>query len=312
MKKNILLVHTGGTISMELDTKTGGVMLSAANPLALEIDNIQQFAKITEVEAFNLPSPHITPTRMLELEELISRLTKNSSFDGIVITHGTDTLEETAYFLELSTNFTIPIVLTGAMRSSNEIGSDGVYNLMSAVRVAAADEANGKGVLVVLNDEIHTATNVTKTHSSSVSTFQSPQYGPIGIVTKSAIHFHHAPLSRTYLPVRSINKKVAMFKIYAGMESDLLVSISSLGYDGVVLEALGQGNVPPELVDGIRRLLAEGLPVILVSRCFNGIAQDIYAYEGGGKMLKDIGVRFEHGLSGQKARIKLLLELCSV
>jgi len=312
MKKNILLVHTGGTISMELDTKTGGVMLSAANPLALEIDNIQQFAKITEVEAFNLPSPHITPTRMLELEELISRLTENNSFDGIVITHGTDTLEETAYFLELSTNFTIPIVLTGAMRSSNEIGSDGVYNLMSAVRVAAADEANDKGVLVVLNDEIHTATNVTKTHSSSVSTFQSPQYGPIGIVTKSAIHFHHAPLSRTYLPVRSINKKVAMFKIYAGMESDLLVSISSLGYDGVVLEALGQGNVPPDLVVGIRRLLAEGLPVILVSRCFNGIAQDIYAYEGGGKMLKDIGVRFEHGLSGQKARVKLLLELCSV
>lgn len=311
MKKNILLVHTGGTISMELDTKTGGVMLSAANPLALEIDNIQQFANITEVEAFNLPSPHITPARMLELEELISRLTENNSFDGIVITHGTDTLEETAYFLELSTNFNIPIVLTGAMRSSNEIGSDGVYNLMSAVRVAAADDANGKGVLVVLNDEIHTATNVTKTHSSSVSTFQSPQYGPIGIVTKSAIHFHHAPLSRTYLPVVSINKKVAMFKIYAGMEFDLLVSISSLGYDGVVLEGLGQGNVPPDVVGGIRRLLSEGLPVILVSRCFNGIAQDIYAYEGGGKMLKDMGVRFEHGLSGQKARLKLLLELCT-
>ncbi len=311
MKKNILLVHTGGTISMELDTKTGGVMLSAANPLALEIDNIQQFANITEVEAFNLPSPHITPERMLELEELISRLTKNNSFDGVVITHGTDTLEETAYFLELSTNFNIPIVLTGAMRSSNEIGSDGVYNLMSAVRVATADDAHGKGVLVVLNDEIHTATNVTKTHSSSVSTFQSPQYGPIGIVTKSAVYFHHAPLSRTYLPVESISKKVGMFKIYAGMESDLLISISSLGYDGVVLEGLGQGNVPPDLVSGIGRLLSEGLPVILVSRCFNGIAQDIYAYEGGGKMLKDLGVRFEYGLSGQKARLKLLLELCS-
>ncbi len=312
MKKNILLIHTGGTISMELDTKTGGVILSAANPLALEIDNIQQFANITEVEAFNLPSPHITPERMLELKGLISRHTQNNSLDGVVITHGTDTLEETAYFLELSTNFNIPIVLTGAMRSSNEIGSDGVYNLMSAVRVAADDDAKGKGVLVVLNDEIHTATNVTKTHSSSVSTFQSPQYGPIGIVTKSDIHFHHAPLSRTYLPINKISKKVAMFKIYAGMESDLLISISSLGYDGVVLEGLGQGNVPPDLVSGIRRLLSEGLPVILVSRCFNGVAQDIYAYEGGGKMLKDMGVRFELGLSGQKARLKLLLELCSV
>lgn len=296
---------------MQLNAETGGVILSAANPLAMEIDNIQQFANITELEAFNLPSPHITPEHMLELKMMIDRQTVSSDFDGVVITHGTDTLEETAYFLELSTSYDIPIVLTGAMRSSNEIGADGVYNLMSAVRVAAADEANEKGVLVVLNDEIHTATNVTKTHSSSVSTFQSPQYGPIGIVTKSAIHFHHAPLSRICLPVESICKKVAMFKIYAGMESDILNSIVPLGYDGVVLEGLGQGNVPPALLAGIRNLLDENIPVILVSRCFNGIAQDIYAYEGGGKMLKDLGVRFEHGLSGQKARLKLLLELCS-
>lgn len=309
--KNILLIHTGGTISMQLNTETGGVILSAANPLAHEIDNIQQFANITEIEAFNLPSPHITPEHMLELKLIIDREVATSKFDGVVITHGTDTLEETAYFLELATNYDMPIVLTGAMRSSNEIGADGVYNLMAAVRVAAAHNANDKGVLVVLNDEIHTATNVTKTHSSSVSTFQSPQYGPIGIVTKSAIHFHHAPLARIYLPMETIHKKVAMFKIYAGMEADMLHSVISLGYDGVVLEGLGQGNVPPALLPGIRQLVEASIPVIVVSRCFNGIAQDIYAYEGGGKMLKDMGVRFELGLSGHKARIKLLLELCS-
>ena len=296
---------------MQLNSETGGVILSAANPLALEIDNIQQFANITEIEAFNLPSPHITPEHMLELKLIIDREVANSKFDGVVITHGTDTLEETAYFLELATNYDMPIVLTGAMRSSNEIGADGVYNLMAAVRVASSDNAEGKGVLVVLNDEIHTATNVTKTHSSSVSTFQSPQYGPIGIVTKSAVHFHHVPLARIYLPVETIHKKVAMFKIYAGMESDIIHSVVSLGYDGVVLEGLGQGNVPPALLTGITHLLDENIPVIVVSHCFNGIAQDIYAYEGGGKMLKDRGVRFELVLSGQKARLKLLLELCS-
>lgn len=310
MKNNILLIHTGGTISMQLNIETGAVIPSAANPLAMEIDKIQQFANVSEFEAFNLPSPHITPERMLDLKNIIVEKTKNGEFDGIVITHGTDTLEETAYFLELSTNLNIPIVLTGAMRSSNEIGADGVYNLMSAVRVAASSQANGKGVLVVLNDEIHTATNVTKTHTSNVSTFQSPQYGPIGIVTKSDIHFHHAPLSRTHLPINSISKKVALFKIYAGMELDLLLSAATLGYDGVVLEGLGQGNVPPAIVPGIRNLIENNMPVILVSRCFNGIAQDIYDYEGGGKTLKEMGVRFEHGLSGQKARIKLLLELC--
>ena len=311
MKKNILLVHTGGTISMQLNSETGGVDVSATNPLAMETDKIQQIAQIVELEAFNLPSPHITPEEMLVLKSIISKQMENAKFDGIVITHGTDTLEETAYFLELTTDYEIPIVLTGAMRSSNEIGSDGVYNLISAVRVAADDEAYGKGVLVVLNDEIHTATNVTKTHTSSVSTFQSPQNGPIGIVSKASTHFHYGPLSRIFIPVESIQKKVALLKIYAGMESDLLESISSLGYDGVVLEGLGQGNVPPSLVEGIRHLLAEQIPVVLVSRCFNGIAQDIYAYEGGGKMLKEMGARFEHGLSGQKARLKLLLELCS-
>ncbi len=297
---------------MQMNTQTGGVILSPANPLSLEIDKIQQFANITEFEVFNLPSPHVTPEKMNHLKNVLLNHTENTTFDGIVITHGTDTLEETAYFLELSTNLSIPVVITGAMRSSNEIGADGVYNLMSAVRVAASEEAVDKGVLVVLNDEIHTATNVTKTHSSSVATFQSPQYGPIGIVTKSAIHFHHAPITRFHYPVKHIDKKVAMFKIYAGMESDLLHSIINLGYHGVVLEGLGQGNVPPAMIPGIQNLLDVNIPVILVSRCFNGIAQDIYAYEGGGKMLKDLGVRFEHGLSGQKARLKLLLELCAI
>lgn len=310
MKKNILLIHTGGTISMKVNTETGGVLLSDANPLALEIDKIQQIADITEVEAFNLPSPHMSPNTMFELLSTITLKLEQQHFDGVVITHGTDTMEETAYFLELATNYAIPIVLTGAMRSSNEIGSDGVYNLIASVRVASTDEASNKGVLVVMNDEIHTAENVTKTHSSSVSTFQSPQYGPIGIVTKSHVHFHHAPLSRTYLPIQSINKKVAMFKLYAGMDADLLGMIPSLDYDGVVLEGFGQGNVPPALVACIQNLLDEKVPVTLVSRCFNGTVQDIYAYEGGGKMLKDMGVRFEPGLNGQKARIKLLLELC--
>ncbi|MCG7333898.1 asparaginase [Sporosarcina sp. ACRSM] len=311
MKKNILVIHTGGTISMQVHAETGGVVLSDANPLLMEIDKIQQFAHITEVEAFNLPSPHMTPQKMLQLVSTITEQMANQPFDGIVITHGTDTLEETAYFLELATNYTIPIVLTGAMRSSNEVGSDGVYNLMAAVRVASTDEAGGKGVLVVLNDEIHTATSVTKTHSSSVSTFQSPQYGPIGIVTKSAVYFHHAPLSRTYLPIQSIDKKVALFKTYAGMEGELLDMIPTLGYDGVVLEGFGQGNVPPTLVASIQNLLDKKIPIVLVSRCFNGVAEASYAYEGGGKMLQEMGVRFEHGLSGQKARIKLLLELCA-
>ncbi|MEG0450479.1 MAG: asparaginase, partial [Lysinibacillus sp.] len=229
--------------------------------------------------------------------------------DGVVITHGTDTLEETAYFLELTTQLQIPIVLTGAMRSSNEIGADGVYNLFEAIRVAVDDEARGMGVLVVMNDEIHLALNTTKTSTSSVNTFQSPQYGPIGLVTKSRILFHHAPLRRQFVEVATLSKRVAMLKVYAGMEVDLLDIVLACQYDGVVLEGLGQGNVPPAVVKGIEGLLVRNIPVVLVSRCFNGIAEGVYGYEGGGKMLEDLGALFATGINGQKARLKLLIGL---
>ncbi|HEY4552350.1 MAG TPA: asparaginase, partial [Bacillaceae bacterium] len=229
--------------------------------------------------------------------------------DGVVITHGTDTLEETAYFLDLTVSAQIPIVVTGAMRSSNEVGSDGLYNLMSSIRVALSDDAKDKGVLVVLNDEIHTALNVTKTHTSNVSTFQSPQYGPIGIVTKQAVIFHHKPVCREKYIVKELNRKVALIKAYAGMDADLLHCLKDLSYDGVVIEALGQGNLPPKAAEGVDGLMEAGIPVVLVSRSFNGIAQPVYDYAGGGKQLKDTGVIFCNGLNGQKARIKLLITL---
>lgn len=308
MKKKVLLIHTGGTISMHV-SEDGGVIPDIINPLIQESKKLENIADIIEIEAFNLPSPHITPQKMLELRNLIIKTVEGHAIDGVVITHGTDTLEETAYFLELTTNLEIPIVLTGAMRSSNELGADGVYNLVEAVRVASSEVARNKGVLVVMNDELHSAVNVTKTSTSSVSTFQSPQYGPLGLVTKTLIHFQQAPLKREYVEVNSLDKKVALFKIYAGMEADLLYSAIDCKYDGVVLEGLGQGNVPPSLLPAIKELIAHNIPVVLVSRCFNGIAQGVYGYEGGGKMLEDLGVSFVTDLNGQKARIKLLITL---
>ncbi|WP_404427865.1 asparaginase [Ureibacillus chungkukjangi] len=308
MKKNILLIHTGGTISMKMN-ETGAVLPNEKNPLLGVSEQLDKYASIVEMEAFNYPSPHITTKEMLYLRNVLVQYEKDHSVDGVVITHGTDTLEETAYFLDLTTQFDFPIVLTGAMRSSNELGADGVYNLVEAVRVACSDEARDKGVLVVMNDEIHQAFNITKTSTSSVNTFQSPQYGPIGLVTKKMVHIHQAPVNRRYVEVNSIEKRVALLKVYAGMERDLLEAILTLGYDGVVLEGLGQGNVPPDVAGGIQKLLDANIPVILVSRCFNGIAEGIYGYEGGGKSLESMGVIFANGINGQKARLKLLIGL---
>lgn len=308
MKKNILLIHTGGTISMKMNAE-GAVLPNEKNPIMDAHDQLEQYANIIEIEAFNLPSPHITPKEMLQLRNLIIEKATMYALDGVVITHGTDTLEETAYFLDLTLEFNFPIVLTGAMRSSNELGADGIYNLVEAVRVACDEQAREKGVLVVMNDEIHQAFNITKTSTSSVNTFQSPQYGPIGLITKKTVVFQQQPIKRQFVAVERIEKRVALLKAYAGMEGDLVDSVISLGYDGVVIEGLGQGNVPPAVAESIDRLLQQNIPVVLVSRCFNGIAEGVYGYKGGGKSLEDAGVIFATGINGQKARLKLLIGL---
>ncbi|TLS35610.1 asparaginase [Pseudalkalibacillus caeni] len=307
--KKVLVLHTGGTIAMSEDRETGAVKPGYENPLNVTIKDLINTVDISIDDYLNLPSPHMTPELMFKLLNRVEEKVENEGYDGIVITHGTDTLEETAYLLDLLFQKEIPIVVTGAMRSSNELGSDGPYNLISSIKVATSDLAVGKGVLVVLNDEIHTAKNVTKTHTSNIATFQSPQYGPIGIVTKRGVQFHHRPIERDRYHIEKLSKKVVLLKAYAGMQEELIEGVGEIGIDGLVIEALGQGNLPPKTVPAIKKLIAKGIPIVLVSRCFNGMVQDIYGYEGGGKHLKELGVIFSNGLNGQKARLKLMVTL---
>lgn len=305
--KSLLLIHTGGTIAMAQD-HSGHVLPNDINPLDASLPRATDIANITTRHFSNLPSPHMTPDIMLRLAHFIESELAKEHYDGVVITHGTDTLEETAYFLHLTIGAPVPIVLTGAMRSSNEVGSDGEFNLITALRVAVSEAAREKGVLVVFNGEIHSAFNVTKTHTSSVDTFKSVHFGNLGMVTKDHVYLFNTPLLKQIHMVTSLSKRVAVLKVYAGMEPDLLLAVKQLGYDGLVLEVLGQGNVPPSIVDAIAELIAV-MPIVIVSRCFNGIVQDVYGYTGGGQQLKEIGVIFSNGLNSQKARLKLMIEL---
>ncbi|MDY3042329.1 asparaginase [Streptococcus pluranimalium] len=305
MTKNILVLHTGGTISMTAD-EMGNVNSSADNPMnhvAVELDDYA----ITTIDIFNVPSPHITEQHMFELYHKIIAI--GDQFDGVVITHGTDTLEETAYFLDTMNLPNIPIVITGAMRSSNELGSDGIYNYLSALRVAGNQKAIGKGVLVVMNDEIHAAKYVTKTHTTNVSTFQTPTHGPLGIIMKSEILFFQTAEPRVRFDLESISGTIPIIKAYAGMGDGILSLLRASHIDGVVIEALGAGNLPPEAAKSLTLLAKEGLPVVLVSRCFNGIAEPVYAYQGGGVDLATNGVMFVKELNSQKARLKLLIAI---
>ncbi|HFI0120250.1 TPA: asparaginase [Streptococcus suis] len=303
--KKILALHTGGTISMQADQE-GQVGSSQVNPMT-QIDTPIEEIQVTSVDFLNVPSPHIRLEHMMALYQKIK--VEQANYDGFVITHGTDTLEETAYFLDTMAIPEKPIVLTGAMRSSNELGSDGVYNYRTALRVAADEKSADKGILVVMNDEIHAAKYVTKTHTTNVSTFQTPTHGPLGLVTKREILYFKTAEPRVRFDLMSISGTVPIIKAYADMDSVLLDSLSLSAISGLVIEALGAGNLPPTILPAIQKLLTQNIPVVLVSRCFNGIAEPVYAYQGGGIQLEQEGILFVKELNAQKARLKLLIAL---
>ena len=305
MLKKILVLHTGGTISMQADD-SGAVVTSQENPMN-HVSNPLEGVEVHALDFFNLPSPHIKPKHMLALYQKIKE--EADHYDGFVITHGTDTLEETAYFLDTMEVPHKPIVLTGAMRSSNELGSDGVYNYLSALRVASDNKAADKGVLVVMNDEIHAAKYVTKTHTTNVSTFQTPPHGPLGLIMKYEILYFKTAEPRVRFDLDRIQGLVPIIPVYAGMTEELLDLLPVDQLDGLIIQAFGAGNVPKETSQKLNALIQEGLPIALVSRCFNGIAEPVYAYEGGGVCLQKAGVFFVKELNAQKARLKLLIAI---
>ncbi|EOD3672446.1 asparaginase [Staphylococcus aureus] len=306
--KHLLVIHTGGTISMSQD-QSNKVVTNDINPISMHQDVINQYAQIDELNPFNVPSPHMTIQHVKQLKDIILEAVTNKYYDGFVITHGTDTLEETAFLLDLILGIEQPVVITGAMRSSNEIGSDGLYNYISAIRVASDEKARHKGVMVVFNDEIHTARNVTKTHTSNTNTFQSPNHGPQGVLTKDRVQFHHMPYRQQALENVNDKLNVPLVKAYMGMPGDIFSFYSREGIDGMVIEALGQGNIPPSALEGIQQLVSLNIPIVLVSRSFNGIVSPTYAYDGGGYQLAQQGFIFSNGLNGPKARLKLLVAL---
>ncbi|WP_047152652.1 asparaginase [Aneurinibacillus tyrosinisolvens] len=307
--RKIIIINTGGTIAMETDDATDSVKPGEEHPLHTIEPQLKQYALVKMVDLFNVPSPHMTPEMMLVLSQRIAQYAADSNITGIVVTHGTDTLEETAYFLDLTLATEKPVVVTGAMRSSNELGADGPVNLVQSVRVASDEESRGRGVLVVFNDEIHAARHVTKTHTSNVATFQSPQHGAVGLVAKKSI-FYTQPAVRT--PVYNVSKAekvVPLVKMVTGMDARWLQFLLEQPIDGLVLEAFGAGNVPPSILPVLTALTRREIPIVMVSRCYNGYVQDLYGYEGGGAQLKRMGIIFCNGLNGQKARIKLLAAL---
>jgi L-asparaginase len=245
----------------------------------------------------------------MDLSRQIKALIMREDIDGIVVTHGTDTLEETAFFLDLSLPDNKPIVMVAAMRNGSELGFDGPSNLSAAICTAISDQASGKGVLLVMNNEINSAQEVTKTHTMSLDTFKSMEFGPLGIVDNDEAIFYRDIIRHPHIETDCFVKEVYLIKAVVGSDSTLIDFCISQGAKGLIIEGMGRGNIPPDMVPGIMRALESNIRVVMVSRCPMGRVYDSYGYEGGGKMLRNAGVIFGGNLNGQKARIKMMLAL---
>lgn len=310
IKPKIAIIFTGGTISMSVDPRIGAAIptLSSQEILAL-VTNIDKYADVEIINFSEIPGPHFTPQRMMDLKILVSDTLGRKDIHGVIVTHGTDTLEETAYLLDLTIDCEKPVIITGAMRNSSELGYDGPSNLAAAVCTAISKYSRNKGVLIVMNNEVNAASEVTKTNTLSLNTFRSLDFGPLGIVDDDKVIFHREIIKRQYIDTSSIIEDVPLIKCVAGMDSDLLKYCVDSNAKGIVIEAMGRGNVPPSMVEGIQYAIDNNIAVVMVSRCPTGRVLDTYGYYGAGKNLRKMGVILGGDLPGQKARIKLMLAL---
>jgi L-asparaginase len=310
--KKILIVFTGGTFSMMIDEKTGGaVPRFSGKELLSKIPKAEELAQIEIYDFGKYPGPHMTPELMLQLSKKIKSYLEQDSFDGVIVTHGTDTLEETAYMLDLTIKTEIPIVVIGSMKNSSEPDWDGPGNLIDALSICLNPNCRGLGTLVCLNGEINAASEVTKIFTEEIYSFRSLDFGSLGFVQNGRVILNRFPRKLETLNADRIITNVDLLKVYAGMDDRFFRYSADSGTAGIVVEAMGVGNVPPPVFEGIKYAVGKNIPVVLVSRCPAGETVDIYSYPGAGKWLHDLGVIFADYLNGQKARIKLMLALAS-
>ena len=308
----IVLLFTGGTISMRHDPAAGGAIptLRGTDILA-HAPGIDRLAQL-EIDDWGAhPGPHMTIDRMWALRARIAEHLRRPEVDGLVVTHGTDSLEESAYLAARSLASDKPVVFTGAMRTSSDLGWDGPGNLGGAVRVAACEMSRGRGVMVVMADRIYSALDVTKVHTHMLDAFDSPGLGPLGVIDDGRVIYERdLAAAPAVLAPESLATPVDIVYTYAGADSRLLDASRAEGR-AIVIAAMGRGNVPPAMVDGIDRWIAEGKPVVITSRALRGRVGWTYGYPGGGRRLSELGAIFAGTRRPQQARIDVMLALGS-
>lgn len=308
----ITLFTLGGTIASTHSFSTLAGVHPTLKPTEIlaSAPSISDIAQVEPIAFRQIPSADLTFVDLVDLAEAIEGAFQSGSV-GVVISQGTDTLEECAYALDQLVGSAQAVVVTGAMRNPTQLGADGPANLLSAIQVAISAEARDLGVVVVLNEEIHAARYVRKTHTTSGATFQSPTIGPIGWVSEGRVRIPFRPVHtrRSVLEATRRVPKVAIVTMALGEDAALLKVIESVGYCGVVIEAFGGGHVPSALVPTIEEV-ASRIPVLLASRTGSGeVLSATYGFAGSEMDLLSRGVISAGALDGLKARTLLSLIL---
>lgn len=309
-KPRIAVFVTGGTIVCHFDEESNRITPAlTGEQLIQSVSGLSKSFNVELIEFSNMPGPHLTPQIGVELAKQVQSMLDRDDISGAVVVQGTDTLEEMAYLLDLLIDGPKPVVFTGAMKSNDELYSDAQGNLLGAIRIAACEEARGCGVMVFFNQDILAARYAVKADANNMNSFRARETGPMGMVTnEKVVLFNRTPPSE-HFTVKNLNKRIELIKATCGMSTMLLECCIRSKVDGIVIEGLGAGNLPPSMVPLIKEAISSKIPVVMTTRCPEGFAVGTYAYEGGGAGLESMGVIYGGDLNGQKARIKLMV-LC--
>jgi len=309
VKPRITIYATGGTIAGGATSNTDTLYYESGSvkidTLLAAVPEIHQLATVSGEQLLNVGSHEIRGADLLSLAAKIQYQFENDLSDGIVITHGTDTLEETAFFLDITTQFDRPVVVVGAMRPATAISADGPLNLLQAVALAASPEATARGTMIVLNDRIHAAFYTSKTHANALDTFQAMEQGSLGFFLNAKPYFYFSPAQATHKPCFNIDNirhlpRVDILYSHQDAASDLLELAIERGAKGIIINASGNGWASPALEAAATELTEDGYPIVFTTRTGNGFA--IKLPEQG------IGAGL---MNAQKARIVLMLAIAS-
>jgi L-asparaginase len=307
MSASITVLSSGGTIA-STPAEDGATPSKSGADLIAAVPELESYADIEATEVVQTPSFDMNVESLAAIAEQ-TRAAVDDGSGGVVITHGTDTMEESAYYLDLVLDLAVPVVFTGAQRRSDETSPDGPSNLLTAVRAASHERFHGAGgVYVAFDEELHAARDVTKEHTSALSAFVSPEKCPVARFTREDVRVYREPGSRSVsVGVTATSADVSMVKTGIGVGPRQLNTALEAGVDGIVVEGTGLGNTTSALGDAICEALEADVPVVITSRCQGGAVAPVYGTPGGGETLHSHGVIDGGDLPAHKARLKLML-----